>query len=69
MNQAAGCPPVFDRKLARGAWDLDRMPGSASPLVYASDFDGLLRALSLALPVSALLWLGTVALVANLIRG
>lgn len=64
MDQAAGRILVFDRKVVRVASDLDRMPVHQ----MASDLDGLMRALALAVPISALLWIGGAALVLSAIR-
>jgi hypothetical protein len=64
MDQVAGRVLVFDRKVVRVACDLDRAP--TYPI--AGDLDGLMRALALALPVSALLWIGAVALLMSVIR-
>jgi hypothetical protein len=64
MNQAAGRALVIDRQVSHVAWDLDRAPGAAA----ASDLDGLMRALALAVPVSALFWIGGITMLLSAIR-
>ncbi|PZU11879.1 hypothetical protein [Sphingomonas sp.] len=68
MVQVAGRPRVFDRRATRLAWDLDRTPMGIRSASSVGELDGLMRALSLAVPVSALLWIGAGAILASAIR-
>jgi hypothetical protein len=67
MSQAAGRTLVIDRQITHVAWDLDRAPGGPGA-ASAQDLDGLTRALTLAIPVSALFWIGGLAVLLSAIR-
>ena len=69
MSQAAGRPCASDRGITRMAWDLDRSAAAAaSRRAPTADIDGLMRALSLAVPISAFLWIGCAILLLKVIR-
>jgi len=68
MSQAAGRPYASDRG-TRMAWVLDRSAAAAaSRRAPTADIDGLMRALSLAVPISAFLWIGCAILLLRVIR-
>jgi len=69
MSQAAGRPYASDRGITRMAWDLDRSAAvTASRPAPSADIHGLMKALSLAVPISAFLWVGCVIFLLKVIR-
>jgi hypothetical protein len=69
MSQAAGRPYAADRGITRMAWDLDRSAAAAaSRRAPTADMHGLMKALSVAVPISAFLWIGCAIFLLKVIR-
>lgn len=64
MGQFGGHAPHFDRKITSMSWDIDRTYGATA----VRDLEGLTRALALAVPISALLWIAGAAALLSAIR-
>lgn len=64
MDQVGGRALNFDRKITNMSWDIDRTYGAMG----VRDLEGLTRALALAVPVSALLWIAGAAALLSAIR-
>ena len=64
MDQIGGRALNFDRKITNMAWDTDRAYGAKA----IRDLEGLAQALALAVPLSALLWIGGISAILSAIR-
>jgi hypothetical protein len=68
MTQLVARALVIDRRAPQVAWRLDRSAVFAPPRPRAQGADGLVRALGLAVPISALLWVGALVVLLSAIR-
>jgi hypothetical protein len=69
MSQAARRSYAADRGVIRMAWDLDRSAAAAaSRRAPTAEIHGLMRALTLAVPISAFLWIGCAIFLLKVIR-